>query len=168
MAREGWLSKLVGDIPLMLVFTVIVGIFLAPSMYVGGCVRFLIAILVTLVAAAALKQLCCAVAPRSAWAWRPKLDDHPWAAGFPSSHAATMGLFTVVVGTGQCGYSHLRRIVFAVLLACATVAVVVQRYLSCAHSPLQLIAGLVVGLLVGVIYVLITPSDGCGGSCSRR
>lgn len=160
---------LAGELPLLLVLTVVIGFFLAPSMYPGGCLCYLVGLIVLLLFVIALKQLSAALFPASAWPFRPKRPDLPWTPGFPSSHAATMAFFTTTLALMPCGYSHVRRVVLASLLGLLTLAVCVQRYSTDAHTAAQLVGGLLIGVGAASLYAALVSRrrcDACGdGTC---
>jgi membrane-associated phospholipid phosphatase len=153
--------QLAGELPLILTLSIVIGFFLAPRMYPGGCVRYLIGVIVVLLVVLSLKQLSCAVFPNHTWPYRPKLPQFVWSPGFPSSHAATMMFFTVTIALMPCGFSHPRRILFAVLLGMLTLLVCAQRYYTSAHSATQLLFGGLLGAGMGFSYAMLTPPRVC-------
>lgn len=70
------------------------------------------------------------------------------AIGMPSTHAAVMSFFFMLILLRNGGQINLQ-VILAFLLA---IAVMYQRYASLCHSPLQLLAGAILGSVLGYYY----------------
>lgn len=151
---SGW--DVIARIPGALTFAAAVGVFLSPSSFPGGSVRFLIGLVTVAVLARAIKLLCMHLSSEAEWAMRPRMDGLPASPGFPSSHTLVMSFAAVAFVYDAIVQKTRRRYAFATIFCVLAVLVAVSRYVQHCHSAAQIACGAAIGVATGGVFAWAT------------
>ena len=155
---SGW--DVIARVPGALTFAAAVGVFLSPSSFPGGSLRFLIGLVSVAVLARAIKLLCMHFSSGAEWAMRPKVDGLSPSPGFPSSHTMVMAFAAVAFVYDAIVRKETRRYAFATIICVLAVLVAVSRYVQLCHSATQIACGAVLGAATGGVFAWAANEGG--------
>ena len=149
---------MVSKIPFGIAFAVAMDALLGRDSYPGGSALFLASLLLLLLLVKALKALALGVAGDGdgSWALRPQVGMGK-SPGFPSSHSCAMGFIVVAMAARGWRGGSKRYALTVVLLSVAASLVAAGRYVTSCHTVPQIVAGLLLGFLLGAAYAAAAP-----------
>ena len=158
------LWSLLSNVPSAIAIAAVLSLLIDSRMFPGGAVRYIVGILVLVGIVKVLKICASRLSQEAEWSMRPYIAGMSRQPGFPSSHAASMGFTLVFLAVSQFRNakqsSHTRSGILVAIVAIATVMVCYSRVIQMCHTDLQVVCGVLVGLVYGLPYAFTAPRMG--------